>query len=90
MASKVEFIKETVKFYGVSITIVKETKSKTRSNPQRIRFWVKINDHYTCFFDTVEEAERFASGCYHGLSYAFDIARKNGSNFFEKCFAQSK
>ena len=38
----------------------------------------------------MEEAERFASGCYHGLSYAFDIARKNGSNFFEKCFAQSK
>lgn len=70
--AQVEFIKETANLYGVRIYIVKETKRATRRNPRKIRFWVKMNDHPTCFFDTVDDAERFAAGCLHGFFFTKD------------------
>lgn len=76
MARKVEFIKETSNRFGYSITIEKHTKSATRTRPQRINFWVKINKSYTTFYPTLEEAEKLAAGIF----FAFDYVHENGLN----------
>lgn len=76
MARKVEFIKETSNRFGYSITIEKHTKTATRLRPQKITFWVKINESYTTFYSTLEEAEKLAAGIF----FAFDYVHENGLN----------